>query len=129
MKKQTGTKTLTALVLAVGTTLLAHCIQATDAVETAGGDMRVQGWGKPRIVQQSWNAETRRGNIVLVVSGCSEEEAMAWLRDEYLPPYCQMLGVSVSADNPSSNSLAEILIEEVEKLPDGRISVDFFIVK
>ncbi len=129
MKKRTGTKTLPALLLAVVATLPANCIRPADAVEATGGGMRVQGWEKPRIVQHSWNAESRRGNIVFIVSGGSEEEAMAWLREECLPSYCQMLGVSVSADNPASTPLAEILVEEVEKHPDGRISVDFRIVE
>lgn len=129
MKKRTRAKTLPALLLAVVATLSADCIRPADAVEATGGGMRVQGWEKPRIVRQSWNAETQRGNIVLMVSGHGEEEAMAWLREEYLPSCCQLLGVSVPADNPASTPPAEILMEIVDELPDGRISVDFLIVK
>ena len=86
--------------------------------------------GKPRIVSQSWNAETHRGKVVLDLSSCKDRNAaLTWARDEYLPEYCRVLGVDVSADNPASAPAASIQIYSFETLPDGNVQIEFVIEK
>ncbi len=82
--------------------------------------------GKPRIVSQSWNAETSRGKIVLDPSRCKDRNAaLVWARDEYFPEYCRALGVAVSADNPASAPTASVQIYSFETLQDGNLQIEF----
>lgn len=81
---------------------------------------------RPRIVSQSWDTSTRRGSLVLDLSGGEDRNAaLAWARDAYLPEYCRTLGAAVSADDPSSAPPAQIRIRRTRILPDGTARIEF----
>ncbi len=102
---------------------------ASSAVVSKSGSVREASNNQPRIVSQSWNAATRLGSLLLDLSGCKDRNAaLAWARDEYLPEYCRVLGVAVSADNPASAPPATIRIDRFETLPDGNVQIGFTIV-
>lgn len=85
---------------------------------------------RPQILSQNWNSGTRTGNVVFRVAGQStQEETMAWLKDEYLPEYCRTLGVVVSADNPGTTPAADIRVKGVDTLPDGTFRLSFSLAK
>lgn len=86
-------------------------------------------WSTPRIVDQSWDARTRCGRMTLLVPKGAEEEAMAWLRDEYLPEYCRLLGVAISADNPVAASHARIDINKLMIVEGEKMVVEFYVVE
>lgn len=86
--------------------------------------------GRPRIVSQSWSAETRRGSLVLDLSGCGDRNAaLAWARDEYLPDYCRVLGVAVSADDPASAPAATVRVLGFSTLEDGSVRIEFLVLE
>lgn len=95
----------------------------------SGGLVREAPKNRPRIVSQSWEYETRRGELSFDLSGCEDRDAaLAWVRDEYLPDYCRTLGVAVSADDPASASPPTIRIDGFTSLPGGTVRVEFFLV-
>lgn len=85
--------------------------------------------GKPRIISQSWDSRTRRGEIMLDLSNVDREAAVAWIRDEYLPEYCMTLGVAVSADNPASTPSANVRIDEIEDIHGETRKIVFSIMQ
>lgn len=85
--------------------------------------------GKPRIISQSWDSRTRRGEIMLDLSNVDREAAVAWIRDEYLPEYCMTLGVAVSADNPASTPSANVRIDEIEDIHGETCKIVFSIMQ
>lgn len=92
----------------------------------AAGIPQSQADRKPRIVSQSWNAETCRGKIVLDLSGCKDRNAaLAWARNEYLPDCSRSLGIAVPADNPASAPTASVQIYSFETLQDGNLQIEF----
>jgi len=81
---------------------------------------------RPRIVSQSWSAETRQGSIVLDLSGLEDRNAaLAWARDEYLPDYCRVLGIAVSADDPASAPASTIRVLGFSTLENGTVRIEF----
>lgn len=80
----------------------------------------------PAIIAQSWNNETRKGTLRCDVSRCEDRNvALEWVRNEYLPQYCRMLGVAISADNPGGAPAADIRIEKFETWDDGIVQIEF----
>ena len=80
----------------------------------------------PRIVSQAWNYETRRGWLLLDLSGCKDRNAaLAWAREEYLPEYCKTLGTVVSTDALAPAPPPSIRIPEFTTLADGTVLVEF----
>ncbi len=95
-------------------------------VVSSGGLVREAPKNRPRIVSQSWD-ETGGGELLLDLSECEDRNAaVAWVRDEYLPDYCRMLGVVVSADDPDSAPPSALRIEDTT-LADGTVRVEFFL--
>lgn len=89
------------------------------------GDPMVRS-GRPRIVSQSWNADSRRGVLTLDLSGCEDREAaLAWARQEYVPDWCRTLGLVVDADNPGSAPEADILYLPPGERKDGTVMIEF----
>ena len=84
--------------------------------------------GKPRIISQDWDSKTRDGTIVFRLEDrTARDDAMKWLRSEYLPEYCRTLGVVVSADDPTGISEADIRFDGIEELPDESVRLKFHI--
>lgn len=83
-----------------------------------------------RIVSQSWDAAARKGIVVAALAtNAGRDELVSWIRDEYLPDYCQTLGLAVSADDPASASPATIRIDRVAPLSDGTVRLEFRILE
>lgn len=84
----------------------------------------------PRILSQNWDSKTRTGSVVFKLSGnATKDEAVAWLKDEYLPEYCQTLGVVASADSPSGTPAADIRINGIESSADDSFSLTFSLIE
>lgn len=105
-------------------------IRKAPASAAAGAPGAGAANGRPRVVSQSWSAETRRGSLVLDLSGCGDRNAaLAWARDEYLPDYCRVLGVAVSADDPVSAPAATVRVLGFSTLGDGAVRIEFLVVE
>lgn len=80
----------------------------------------------PAIIAQTWETETRKGTLQCDISRCGDGNmAMEWVRNEYLPEYCRMLGVAIAADDPGGAPAADIRIETFETLGDGIVHIEF----
>lgn len=83
----------------------------------------------PAIITQTWDNETRSGTLQCDISRCEDRNmAMEWVRNDYLPEYCRMLGVAISADQPGEAPMADIRIEKFEMLDDGSVKIAFRIL-
>lgn len=80
----------------------------------------------PKILSQSWDSRTRTGSIVFKVADrAALDEGVAWLRDEYLPEYCQTLGVTVSVDSPAGTPAADIRVDGISPLENDSFLLNF----